>query len=165
MTIHVGEHFVKATYLLQGDDPLVFSCYEKLKAVAEACQALHFLNVRAVVAAIANEDPNQSLAALEPRFKGCEEPAIQWFLRKFNVDLYDTITAFKAARVPRDRWLVEANTSQRRRPQDFPFLDNDASIDGLVRELPQYIAAPGDVAIQCKGKIVEWWKVHEERLN
>ena len=36
VTIDVGEHFVKATYYLEGDGPLVFSCYEKLKAVAEA---------------------------------------------------------------------------------------------------------------------------------
>ena len=39
--------------------PLVFSCYEKLKAVAEAFQVPYFPNVRAVVAAIVNEDPNQ----------------------------------------------------------------------------------------------------------
>ena len=31
----------------------MFSCYEKLKAIAEACQAPYFPNVRAVVAAIA----------------------------------------------------------------------------------------------------------------
>ena len=99
MTTHVGEHFVKATYFLEGDGPLVFSCYEKLKVVAEACQAPHFPNVRAVVAATANEGPNQSAAALELRAKACVQPAIQWFLREFNVDLYDAVTAFKAAKV------------------------------------------------------------------
>ena len=46
----------------------------------------------------------------------------------------------------------------------FPFLDNDATIDGLVRELPQYITATQDVAIECEERKVEWWKVHEERL-
>ena len=65
VTIDVGEHFVKATYFLEGDGPLVFSCYEKLKAVAEACQAPYFPNVHAVVAAIVNEDLNQRAAALE----------------------------------------------------------------------------------------------------
>ena len=39
ITIDVGEHFVKATYFLEGDSPLVLSCYEKLHAVAQACQA------------------------------------------------------------------------------------------------------------------------------
>ena len=46
----------------------------------------------------------------------------------------------------------------------FPFLDNDTTIDGLVRELPQYVTANHDVAIECEGRKVEWWKVHEERL-
>ena len=33
-TIDVGENFVKATYFLEGDGPLVFACYEKLSAVS-----------------------------------------------------------------------------------------------------------------------------------
>ena len=93
--INVGEHFVKATYFLEGDVPLVFSCYEKLQAVAKACQAPYFPNVRAVVAAIVNEDPNQRAAALEQKAKACVQPAIQ----KFNVDLNDAVTAFRAARL------------------------------------------------------------------
>ena len=43
ITIDVGEHFVKATYSLEGDGPLVLSCYEKFHAVARACQAPTFL--------------------------------------------------------------------------------------------------------------------------
>ena len=41
-----------------------------------------------------------------------------------------------------------------------PFLDNDATIGCLVRELPKYIdgAATQDVVIQCEGKKVEWWR-------
>ena len=166
VTIDVGEHFVKATYFLEGDGPLVFSCYEKLKAVAEACQAPYFPNVRAVVAAIVNEDPNQRAAALEQRAKACVQPAIQRFLRKFNVDLYDAVTAFKAARVMCPvtvGWLRPTRASVEAL-RIFPFLDNDATIDGLVRELPQYITATQDVAIECEGRKVEWWKVHEERL-
>lgn len=46
----------------------------------------------------------------------------------------------------------------------FLLLDNDATIDGLVRELPQYIAATEDVAIEYEGREVEWWNVYEERL-
>ena len=46
----------------------------------------------------------------------------------------------------------------------FSVLDNDATIGGLSRELPQYIAATQDVVIECEGKKVEWWRVHEEGL-
>ena len=31
---HHQYHFVKATYFLEGDGPLVFACYEKLSAVS-----------------------------------------------------------------------------------------------------------------------------------
>ena len=63
--------------------------------------------------------------------------------------------------VPCDGPMVETYTSYRRSPQHFPFLDNDATIKGLARELPQYIAATQDVVIKCGGKKVECWKVHE----
>lgn len=71
VTIDVGEHFVKATYFLERDGSIVFSCCEKLKAVAEAFQAPHFPNVRAMVAAVVNEDPNHNTAALEQKAKAC----------------------------------------------------------------------------------------------
>ena len=164
MIIDVGEHFVKATYFLEGGGPLVFSCYEKLQAVAEACKAQHFPNVRAVVAAIVTEDPNQRAAALEQRAKACVQPAIQCVLRKFNVDLNDAVTAFKAARVMCPvtvGWLRPTRASVEAL-RIFPF-NNDATIDGLVSELPQYITATQDVAIESKERKVEWWKVHEER--
>ena len=83
-TINVGKHFVKATYELEGDGPLVFSCYEKLKAVAETFQAPHFPNTRAVVVAIANEGATQVAATLEQWAKACVQQAIQWFLQKFS---------------------------------------------------------------------------------
>ena len=54
VTVDVGLHFVKATYYLESDGPLLFSCHEKLKAVAEAFQTPHFPNVRAVVVSIVN---------------------------------------------------------------------------------------------------------------
>ena len=98
-TIDVGEHFVKATYFLEGDGPLVFACYEKLSAVSQLCQAPCFLNVRAIATAISEEDPCQNVTALERSAKACVEPAITWFLRKFNVDLYDVVVVFKAARL------------------------------------------------------------------
>ena len=48
--------------------------------------------------------------------------------------------------------------------RSFSLLDNEATIDGLVRELPQYIVATEDVAIEYEGREVEWWNVYEERL-
>ena len=55
-TIDVVEHFVKATYFLEGDGPLVFAFYEKLSAFSQFCQAPCFPNVRAIATAIAEEE-------------------------------------------------------------------------------------------------------------
>ena len=163
-TIDVGEHFMKATYFLEGDGPLVFACYEKLSAVSQLCQAPCFLNVRAIVTAISEEDPCQNVTALERSAKACVEPAITWFLRKFNVDLYDVVVAFKAARLfcpVRIQWLKPTNALVESL-RAFPFLDSDATIDGLKAELPAYLAATEDVVIPTEEKEVEWWCGHEE---
>ena len=166
ITVDVGEHFVKATYFVEGDGSLVLSCYEKLKAVAQACQLLIFPNVRAIAAAIAHEDPVQNAAALEERAKASVEPAIQWFLRKFNVGLYDTISAFKEARVmcpATVQWLRPTHATVEAL-RIFPFLNSDAIINSLTRELPNYVAAAQDVIIPSEEKKVKWWHHHAEQL-
>ena len=151
-TIDVGEHFVKATYFLEGDGPLVFACYEKLSAVSQLCQVPCFLNVRAIATAISEEDPCQNVTALERSAKACVEPAIRWFLRKFNVDLYDVVVAFKAARPfcpVTIQWLKPTNALVESL-RAFPFLDSDTTIDGLKAELPAYLAAAEDVVTRLK---------------
>lgn len=75
VTIDVGEHFVKDTYYLRSRwSPCVFVLWEAQQAVAEACQALHFPNVRAVAAATANADPDERAATLEQRARACVSP-------------------------------------------------------------------------------------------
>ena len=133
-TIDVGEHFVKATYFLEGDGPLVFTCYERLSAVSQFCQAPCFPNVRAIATAIAEEDPCQNVTALERSAKACAEPAMTWFWIKFKVDLYDVVVAFKAARLfcpVRIQWLKPTNALVESL-RAFPFLDSDTTIDGLL---------------------------------
>ena len=163
--VDVGHHFVTTTYYL-GDGPLVFSCYEKLQAVAEACRVPHFPNVHAVSTAIATEDPTQNVATLEQRARACVDPAIQWFLRKFNVQLYDLVAALKAARIMCPvavQWMrpTAANVSALR---IFPFLNSDRIIDGLIAELPDYVSASQDVVVTTEEEKVKWWYQHVERL-
>ena len=67
--VDVGEHFAKATYILEGDGPSVSAWYEKLSAVSQFFQAPYFPNVRAIATAIAEEDPCQNVTALEPSAK------------------------------------------------------------------------------------------------
>ena len=43
-----GNHFVSATYYLEGDGPLVFSCYERLATVSNAVTVAAYPNVEGV---------------------------------------------------------------------------------------------------------------------
>ena len=152
-TIDVGALFVEATYFLEGDGPLGFACYEKLSAVSQFCQAPCFPNVRAIATAISEEDPCQNLTALERSAKACFQQAITQFLSKFNVDLYDVMVAFKAARLfcpVRIQWLKPTNVLVESL-RVFPFLDSDTTIDGLKAELKAELK-------------VDWWCGHEEQL-
>lgn len=166
ITSDVGEHFVKATYYLEGDGPLVLSCYEKLHVVAQACQVPQFPNVRAVAAAIAEENPAQNVATLEQQAKACVQPAIDWFLRKFNVQLYNTVLAFKAARYMCPvsvQWLKPTQHSVETL-RIFPFLNDDGIINDLKAELSAHLAATEDVVIDTEERKVKWWHDHKDQL-
>ena len=96
----------------------------------------------------------KNVTALERSAKACVEPAITWFLRKFNVDLYDVVVAFKAARIfcpVRIEWLKPTNALVGSLGA-FPFLDSNTTIDGLRAELPAYLAAAEDVVIPTDEK-------------
>ena len=89
--VDAGKVFVKATYILGGDGPLVLSCFEILQAVCNACQNVHLPNVHAVAVAIVDTDPTQNVGALEQEVKRSVQPAIEWFLRKFNAQHIERI--------------------------------------------------------------------------
>ena len=83
------------------------------------------------------------------------------------MELYDTVSAFKAARVMCPvtvQWLRPTPATVEALRIIFPFLNSDATINGLIRELPQYVAAAQEVVIKCEEKKVEWWKLHAQRL-
>ena len=46
--VDAGAHFVKATYYLEGDGPLIFSCYERLSAVTNAIGVANFSSNSAI---------------------------------------------------------------------------------------------------------------------
>ena len=78
----------------------------------------------------------------------------------------DAVAAIKDARVmrPVTVWWLRPTRATVEALWIFPFLDNDATVGGLFRELPRYIAATQDVVIECGGKKVEWWRDHDKGL-
>ena len=80
--------------------------------------------------------------------------AIHWFIHKFNVDLVDTVQAFKAAAglmCPATAPLLNPTPASFHLPQQlraFPFLNEDIIMDGLCRELPAYFARAEGVSFK-----------------
>ena len=52
--VDAGVHIVCVTYFLEGDGPLIFSCYERLSTVAHAVAVEHCPNTTAVAGEIAD---------------------------------------------------------------------------------------------------------------
>ena len=97
VVIDAGVHFVNATYY-QGDGPLLFSCCERLSAIAHAFAVDHYPNTEAVAREIAHGN-----AALFNRLiaqtKAYVPPGLNFYQQKFSVQFHDTVRAFKAARL------------------------------------------------------------------
>ena len=51
-----GNHFLSATYYLEGDGPLVFSCYGRLATVSNAVAVAAYPNVEGVARRLAIEN-------------------------------------------------------------------------------------------------------------
>ena len=63
------------------------------------------------------------------------------FLREFNADLYNfTLSAFKAARIMCPEAALRPTPATAKGLRLFPFLDSNHVINGLITELPNYVA-------------------------
>mgnify|MGYP001795108908 FL=1 len=76
--IDAGVHFVNATYYLEGDGPLIYSCYERLSAVAHAIAVGHYPNTEAVAHEIANGDA-ALFSCLMAQAKACVRPGLNFY--------------------------------------------------------------------------------------
>ena len=154
------EPFVKATYSLEGDGPLVLVAYQRLSLLYSHILSEHYPNVAAVAKLLSrgNSAREKQLVAYA---KACCVPAYSYFKEKFDNDLKPIVLAFKAA-----RYLSPSKVNELKPTAididsltAFPFLNSEV-IDGLKSELPEYLAAAEDVS--DKVDVIEWWKSHEE---
>ena len=85
---------VDAAYYLEGDGPLIFSCYERLSAVSNAIGVANFPSTSAIAREIANGDvvvQNQLIT----QAKACVQPGLLFFQEKFSVQFHTIVRAFK----------------------------------------------------------------------
>ena len=150
--VDVGRHVVAATYDLEVDSALVLCCFDRIQALANACwiDLLHMPNVHAVALYLADNDPKVDVQWAEEFGRNSICNAVKWFHRKFNVELYDIVRAFKAARpmCPETVNTLHSTKADLNQLRPFPFLDTDDVIGGLADELPLYLAMATDVTFQ-----------------
>lgn len=74
--VDFGMQFVKTTYNLEGDGPLVFRCYEAISALTAAVNLAHYPNLNAIARELSASNP-AARQQWEAYGKSCVEPAIQ----------------------------------------------------------------------------------------
>ena len=98
MVIDAGRIFIEKACVLEGDGLLAFDAYQHLQAATSAADS-YYPNVSAVAKDIAPEDLDRQ-RELKHYEKGCVQPAIKYFLKRFSHvdgDLYHVVRVFKAA--------------------------------------------------------------------
>lgn len=145
VVIDVGEQFVKATYSLEGDGPLVFSCFEVLSNVDASIR-----NTVAIIEQISGLagsiiSSQQWLAYARESV----EPGRNYFKKKFTDKLSGTVAALKAT------WLFLPDKVDEMKPdvsvidtlKAFPVLDNITVLNELKQELPTYLAKAAECGL------------------
>ena len=158
--VDAGVHFVNATYYLEGDGPLIFTCYERLSAVTRVVAVGNYPNTTAVAREIAGGNAvlcNQLMA----QAKACIQPGFQFYHQKFGVQFHGTVRAFKAARLccPVQVQALNPTAASLEELRNFPFANDDATIANLAQELPLYLAASDGVTVTCKDDKLTWWQI------
>ena len=167
ITVDAMKPFVQSTYQLEGDGSLCLQAYQIVRKLEAEMRNLHFPNCSAVIRNIANG--NIALQRQSEAYAmACIQPAYDYFASKFlnNGDqLQPAVEIFKAARLFNPTKIAEIQptaailSDQLRK---VPFLNNDACIDGLQRELPTYIASATDVNPDIN--VLTWWEIYEQEI-
>ena len=161
--VDAGEAFVKATYNLEGNGPLVLRCYDILSTLTASIQVGHYPNVQAVARTLSGGSP-VTLQQWVEYANTCIKPGLQYFLDKFSQELSGSVAAFKAARLFLPQKVVELkpNAAAVDSLQAFPFLNTASILANLKSELPSYLAKAADIDAEIDPLV--WWKAHSADL-
>ena len=160
-----GNNFVSATYYLEGDGPLDFSCYVRLATVSNAVAVATYPNVEGVARrqAVGNLPVYNQLVA---KAKVCIYSGLQFFQRKFSQEFYENVPAFRSARLccPVQVQQLRPTAASVEELRRLRFLDNDAIIQGLTAELPRNLAIADGADLQTEEEKLQWWSRNEANL-
>ena len=151
--IDAREPFVKATYKLEGDGPLVFSCFDVLASLSVGIRTAYFPNLSAISARLTGGNRARS-QQFEQYGRLCVKPGLYYFVTKFTQDLSDSVATFKAARPQVTEMQPDANAIDGLAV--FPFVNNPTILSQLKAELPEYLLKAEDVSADMSP--LEWWE-------
>ena len=161
VTVDAGMPFVRATYNLEGDGPLVLKCYEEISSLNAAVTQAYYPNLQSVIDRISlgNTHMQQQLTQYA---KSCVQPGLTYFTDQLDASMKLPLAAFKAARLfsPSKVHEMQPNSASVDSIVAFPFLSS--SVAALKGELLQYVAAAEDVSPTHDP--LEFWKEHKDTL-
>ena len=164
-TSDIGKPLVQATYLLEGDGPLVFRAFTVIETVSNHLKLLQFSSVNQYLRAQHGSHTAAAAAHQASQARACAQPAVEYFQSKFGEggDLWGTLSAFKAARYcdPGKVVSLAPTLEMLKELKAFPFIDDD-HIAGLAKELPAYLAQADGVCATCN--VLQWWQLRKEVL-
>ena len=148
-----GEPFVKTTYNLEGDGPLVLQCYEVVDLLITAIRLAHTPSVRAIAQRLA---PQVQLLTYA---NNCIKPGLEYFNRQLDTSLKVPLEAFKTARLfyPPKAYSMQPTVAVVDSLNCFPFIDGEV-IELLKTELPVYLAKCANTGENFS--TMKWWKLN-----
>ena len=153
VSVDVDEVFVKATYNLEGDCPLVLQCYEKIIGVQISILVSHWPSTAAVAkritTALQQEQYWMSYAGI------CAQWGFNFFEGKFFQDFTAIMGAFKSARLFNLGKVtgLKPTAASVDTLKALPFFRDELN---LKLELPSYIAAADGTPREVNS--LEWWE-------
>ena len=79
--VDYGETFVKGAYILEGDGPLVFTCYKEVQVIVNAIHVENIPNVRAVAESISPKCMHPVEQQLLIHARNCVKLGIDYFVK------------------------------------------------------------------------------------
>ena len=101
-----GRHFVTATYKLEGNGPLVLSCFQVIEEPQASIHASYTPNLDAVIQKLC-ASTRYSQTQLRAYAMRCIQPGFDYFRRQISTNLQEAVAIFKAARLFSPHvWLI-----------------------------------------------------------
>ena len=86
-----GEHFVRATYTLEGDGPLCLRCFEVIDTIYAAISSAHCPNVEAIAKKLATEVRGVNETQMIQYAERAIQPGLEYFKAQMEGTLKETL--------------------------------------------------------------------------